>query len=71
MATARPDGKQENDAPPAAAARDLQDCLDEGLDLFGGVYEQLPVINFGRYSDQRPEDSTYIGQLEEQEEDAG
>lgn len=53
---------------------DLQDCIDESLDLcFSGVYEQLPVINYSKYSEEteRPENITYIGKLKEQEENAG
>lgn len=53
---------------------DLQDCIDESLDLcFSGVYEQLPVINYTKYSEEteRPENITYIGKLKEQEENAG
>lgn len=53
---------------------DLQDCIDESLDLcFGNVYEQLPVINYSKYSEEteRPENSTYIGKLGEQDENAG
>lgn len=33
---------------------DLQDCLDDSLDLasFGRVYEQTPVFDYGKYSDE-------------------
>lgn len=53
---------------------DLQDCIDESLDLcFNNIYEQLPVINYSKYSEEteRPENSTYIGKLEKHDEDAG
>lgn len=45
---------------------DLQDCIDDSLDIcFNDVYEQLPVINYSKYSEERekPENSTYIGKL--------
>lgn len=45
---------------------DLQDCIDESLDIcFNNVYEQLPVINYSKYSEEqeKPENSTYIGKL--------
>lgn len=45
---------------------DLQDCIDETLDIcFNDVYEQLPIINYSKYSEEheKPENSTYIGKL--------
>lgn len=47
---------------------------DDNLELcFNNVYEQLPVINYSKYSDEngRPENATYIGKLEGQDENAG
>ncbi|XP_046743129.1 uncharacterized protein LOC124409510 [Diprion similis] len=41
---------------------DLQDCLDDSLDLssFGKVYDQSPVLNYGKLSD---ESSSYMEKL--------
>lgn len=83
MATTWPEEKQLNEENPSdfnntnsgiVVTHDLQDCIDESLDLcFNNIYEQLPVINYSRYSEEteRPENSTYIGKLEEQDENAG
>lgn len=83
MATTWPEEKQLNEENPPdfnntnsgiVVTHDLQDCIDESLDLcFNNIYEQLPVINYSRYSEEteRPENSTYIGKLEEQDENAG
>lgn len=82
MATTWPEEKQQNEEDSAnfqsnngiLVTHDLQDCIDESLDLcFSGVYEQLPVINYSKYSEEtdRPENSTYIGKLAEHEENAG
>lgn len=55
-------------------SHDLQDYLDENFEqVFNNVYEQLPVINYSRYSEEkeRPEDATYIGKLEDHDENSG
>lgn len=56
------------------ANHDFGDCTDENLDAcFNNVYEQLPVINFTKFTsdDDRPENSTYIGKLEGHDENDG
>lgn len=54
-------------------SHDLQDCLDESFDMcFNKVYEQLPVINYSKVSsEERPENTTYIGKLQGYDENAG
>lgn len=55
-------------------SHDLQDCLDESFDMcFNKVYEQLPIINYSKISDEteRPENTTYIGKLQGHDENTG
>lgn len=51
---------------------DLQDCLDDNFDLFNNVYEQIPVINYSKYVDEKdkPENATYLDKFSD-EENAG
>ncbi|XP_017773632.1 PREDICTED: zinc finger E-box-binding homeobox 1-like isoform X2 [Nicrophorus vespilloides] len=65
----------ENNFSNIVVTHDLEDCLiDESFDMcFNKVYEQLPVINYTKYSDEKekPENSTYIGKLQQQDGNAG
>lgn len=68
--TARFDHNFEN----IVVTHDLQDCFDESFDLcFNKVYEQLPVINYTKLSEEKekPENAVYIGKLPENEENSG
>lgn len=55
--------------------QDLRHCIEENLEAcFSNVYEQLPVINFTKFTgndEDRPENSTYIGKLEGHDENDG
>lgn len=59
---------EKNNYENIIVTHDLQDCIDDSLDK---VFEQLPIINYSKYSEENGREHTNYEEQQENEENTG
>lgn len=64
------ENEKSNNFENIIVTHDLQDCIDDSLDK---VFEQLPIINYSKYTEdnEQSDNQTYIEQLHGKDENVG